>query len=166
VVKITEDGIPTTRLKAPTIEFNKCFKPNDPKELFIAMNEFAYMLHVKDAMGACFWIEWLFHFTRKKKCLIVPREYSSKHMNDSIWMVWDIILETKGVLIEKILKSVVSLFSIAFVPASKERRRFLIYYAVSLCCDTVNMNVEMVAKKIDCEKCLVMYEDIKKHEIK
>jgi hypothetical protein len=39
VVKITEDGIPTTRLKAPTIEFNKCFKPNDPKELFIAMND-------------------------------------------------------------------------------------------------------------------------------
>ena len=82
--------------------------------------------------------------------------YSTKHMNDSIWMVWDIILvHAKGVLIEKILK-----------PASKERRRFLIYYAISLCCDPVHLNVEMVAKKVDYEKCLVMYEDIKKHEIK
>ena len=47
-----EEGIPKTRLKAPTIEFNKAFRPNDPKELFIPMNEFSYMLHEKNAIGA------------------------------------------------------------------------------------------------------------------
>lgn len=167
VVKITDAEIPTSRLKAPTIEFNKSFKPNDPKEMFIAMNEFAYMLHMKDTIGACFWVEWL--LARKKKCLIVNREYSIKHGNDCIWMVWDIITDyAEGALIQKIVKSVVSLFSIAFVPASKERRRFLIYYAISLCCEPVQLNVEMVADKkvVDLyEKCAVMYEDIKKHEI-
>jgi hypothetical protein len=166
-----EEGIPTSKLKAPTIEYNKAFQPNDPKELFIAMNEFGYMLHTKNTIGACFWVEWLIQFTQKRKCVVVERNYSRKHKTDSIWLLWDtIIAYSNGVLIEKIIKSVISLFSIAFVPASKERRRFLIYYAISLCCDPIQFDVDMISNKSIIEqaygKCSVMYEEIKKHEIK
>jgi hypothetical protein len=101
----------------------------------------------------------------------VERNYSRKHKTDSIWLLWDtIIAYSNGVLIEKIIKSVISLFSIAFVPASKERRRFLIYYAISLCCDPIQFDVDMISNKSIIEqaygKCSVMYEEIKKHEIK
>lgn len=166
-----EEGIPKSRLKAPTIEYNKAFLPNDPKELFIAMNEFGYMLDKKDTIGACFWIEWMFNFTRKRKCVIVERNYASKHKTDSIWLVWDTILAyAQGILVQKIIKSIISLFSIAFVPASKERRRFLLYYAISLCCEPILLDVELISdKKIietAYEKVSIMYEDIKKNEIK
>jgi hypothetical protein len=166
-----DEGIPTSRLKAPTIEFNKAFQPTDPKELFIAMNEFGYMLHSKNTIGACFWVEWLLIFTHKKKCAIVERNYSTKYRTDSVWLLWDTILVyTEGVLIKKIIDAVVSLFSIAFVPASKERRRFLIYYAIALCCEPISLDVEMVSDKKLIERahtmCSVMYNDIKIHEVK
>jgi hypothetical protein len=166
-----EDGIPSSRLKAPTIEFNKAFKQNDPKELFIAMNEFSYMLHCKNTVGACFWIEWLFQFTHKRKCLIAERNYSTKHKQDAVWLLWDtILLYAEGPLIQKIIQNVLSLFSIAFVPAAKERRRFLLYYAVSLCCEQISLEIEMISDKKIIEqvykKCSVMYKDIKAHEVK
>ena len=166
-IQIVKEGIPTSRLQAPTIEYNKTFLPNDPKELFMSMNEFGYMLHSKNAMGACYWIEWI--FLQKQKC--VERNYSTKHKTDNIWIVWDTIFHySEGVLLQKILKSVVSLFSIAFVPAVKERRRFLLYYAVSLCCEQVHLDVDMISDKKTIEhayeKCSGMYIDIKKHEVK
>lgn len=170
MIQITkEEGIPTSRLKAPTIEYNKAFLPNDPKELFIPMNEFGYMLHTKNTMGACFWIEWI--FIQKRKCPVIERRYSTKHRTDSIWLFWDTILHySEGVLIQKIMKSVISLFSIAYVPAAKERRRFLLYYAIALCCEPVLLDIDMISdKKIieqAYEKCSLMYVDIKKNEIK
>lgn len=165
-----EEGIPKSRLKAPTIEYNKAFLPNDPKELFIAMNEFGYMLDTKNTIGACFWVEWLFNFTHKRKCVIVERTYTSKHKTDSIWLLWDTILSyAQGILVQKIIKSILSLFSIAFVPASKERRRFLVYYAISLCCESIPLDVELISDKKIIEKAYdkvsVMYEEIKKQEI-
>jgi hypothetical protein len=172
IIQIPKDeGIPTSRLKATTIEFNKAFQSTDPKELFISMNEFGYMLHTKNTIGACFWVEWLLHFTQKKKCHIVERNHSTKYRTDSIWLVWDTILfYAEGVLVKKIIHSLLSLFSIAFVPASKERRRFLIYYAISLCCETIALDVEMVSDKKLIERatqtCSIMYEDIKVHEMK
>ncbi len=166
-----DDGIPKSRLKAPTIEYNKAFLKNDPKELFIAMNEFGYMLDTKNTIGACFWVEWLIHFTRKRKCKIVERNYTAKHKTDSIWLMWDTILAYgQGVLVQKILNSIISLFSIAFVPASKERRRFLLYYAISLCCEPISLDIEMISDKKIIEKAYEkvssMYEEIKKNEIK
>lgn len=172
IIQIPKDeGIPTSRLKAPTIEFNKAFQSADPKELFISMNEFGYMLHSKNTIGACFWVEWLLHFTQKKKCVILERNHSTKYRTDSIWLLWDTILVyAEGILVRKIIDAVLSLFSIAFVPASKERRRFLIYYAISLCCEPISLDVEMVSDKKIIERahktCSIMYEEIKIHEMK
>lgn len=165
-----EEGINKMRLKAPTIDFNKAFKSSDPKELFIPMNEFSFALYSKDVGGSCFWIEWLFQFTHKRKCLVVERNYSSKHKQDMVWLLWDtILLYANGVLIKKIIHSVLSLFSIAFVPAVKEKRRFLLYYAVSLCCEKIALDIEMISDKTILEqvykKCSVMYKDIKAHQI-
>ena len=63
--------VPKSRLKAPTITFNKAFQAEDPKELFIPLNEFSYMLSVKDSVGACFWVEWMFLLFHKHKTMIV-----------------------------------------------------------------------------------------------
>lgn len=172
MVKIPKDiTIPKSRLVAPTIDFNKAFKPADPKELIISMNEFGYMLHTKNVMGACFWIEWMIQFMQKHKCVAVDRPYCSKYKTDAVWLIWDTLLGfVKNPLIQQILESIIRLFTIAYSPACKERRRFLLYYAISLVCDPIQMNVELVSdKKIISqayEKCGSMFKEIKKQEVK
>jgi len=143
IVKVPET-IPTSRLKAPTIEFNKAFQPNDPKELFIPLNEFSYMLSIKDSVGACFWIEWMYLLFHKHKTMIVREKKI-----DPIWLVWETIQwYAKDPLIEKVVQSIVSLFSVGFSPSLKEKRRFMIYYAITLCCDPPPCSELIQDKKI------------------
>lgn len=143
IVKVPET-LPTSRLKAPTIEFNKAFQPSDPKELFIPLNEFSYMLSMKDSVGACFWVEWMYLVIHKNKTTIV-RE---KKM-DPIWLVWETIQAyAKEPLVEKVIQSILSLFSVAYSPSLKEKRRFMIYYAISLCCESIPCTDLINDKKI------------------
>ena len=163
----------TDRLKAPSVEFiGTIFKPEDPKALFVPLNEFAYQLHSKNTLDACYWIEWILEYTSKKKCTAFVRNLCPKHCADSIWIIWELLLHTTSKLhdmIQKIMKSVLSLFCIRYTPVCNERRRFLLYYAVSLCCETIQLDIPMVEQKhlIDpiYEKCKVLYKNIKKNEI-
>jgi len=161
-----EEGIPKTRLKAPTIEYNKAFRPNDPKELFIPMNEFSYMLHEKNAIGACFWIEWLLAFFHKRKCVLTDRQ-----SKDPIWLVWEtILLYAKDPMVEKVVRASLSLFSAAYSPSSKEKRRFMMYYAITLCCEPVSFDVEIITNKKIIEQAYVkgdlLFQEKKLHEVK
>ena len=93
----------TERLKAPSISYiEPIFKPKDPKELFIAANEFAYNISAerRNMAAACYWIEWIIEFDnickkRKEPVYCDKRaEYSveSKLQRDMIWIVWDTLL--------------------------------------------------------------------------
>ena len=149
IVKVPET-LSSTSLKAPTIEFNKAFQPSDPKELFIPLNEFSYMLSIKDSVGACFWVEWIFLVIHKNKTMIIR----DKKKIDPIWLVWETIeVYAKEPLVEKVVQSILSLFSVAYSPSLKEKRRFMIYYAISLCCDTITCD-ELIKDKKTIEKIL------------
>ena len=55
----------SSKLQAPSIEFaNVIFKTGDPKELFIAINEFAYHISSKskNSVSACYWLEWIIQY--------------------------------------------------------------------------------------------------------
>ena len=62
-----------SKLKAPNINYtDKVFKKNDPKELLISINEFAYHISIdsKNAVLATYWLEWLLDYEiicKKKK---------------------------------------------------------------------------------------------------
>jgi hypothetical protein len=164
-----EEGIPKARLKAPTIEFNKAFQKNDPKELFIPMNELSYMLYEKNAIDACFWVEWLLSFFHKHKCVLQDRSYCCP--KDPIWLVWETILVyAKDPMIEKIVKSILSLFCGAYTSSCKEKRRFMLYYAITLCCEPILFDVEIISNKKIIEQAYVkgdlLFQDKKTHEVK
>jgi len=173
----------SSKLKAPTIEYAKgVFKPDDPKELYIAVNEFAY--HVskdsKNSVSACYWLEWILEFEtmckqNKEGCVAETRTFApvlDKFAKDSIWIIWDIILvntQDKHPLLRKIIQALLELFSIKYTSGVKKKRRFIIYFAINLLTENVDFNIDIIGNKssIDAimKKIGLVYKDVKKNEI-
>lgn len=173
----------TDRLKAPSIEYaSDLFLKEDPKELFIALNEFMYHISVKNMRSACYWIEWVIDFDaicKKRKTPIYcerrkfVKNVEKKFSLDIMWILWDGILKQANTLgdefIIKLMADLVDIFSIKYTTASCKKRRYLLYFAVSLLCETVPTHIELVSdKKIVqnvIEKIDNVYKQIKKNEV-
>lgn len=174
-----------SKLKAPNVDYAKeSFYKDDPKELFIAINEFAY--HVsqesKNIVLACYWIEWIIEFekicsSKKIKCICERRLFAPvnpKYQMDIIWIIWDVLLKQSNKIennkvCEKILKALLSIFSIKYSNGSKKRRKYLLYFAVALMIEKIDLNVEIIndKKEIDIivSKINIIYKQLKKNEI-
>lgn len=174
----------TSKFKAPHTNYAAdSFMREDPKELFMAINEFAY--HVsqesKNIVSACYWIEWIIELEsiykqRKEKCSCERREFApvhDKYQMDVIWIIWDVLLKTckktGNSLSNKIMQSLLNIFSIKYSGSVKKRRRYLLYFAVSLLTEHINYNIEMIENKAEvdiiCSKINFIYKNIKKNEI-
>jgi len=175
----------TDRFKAPNISFaEKIFQHEDPKELYIALNEFTYNISPegRNALQACYWIEWIMEFEsickiKKEKCICERRSnmpVDQKFQKEIIWIIWDAFLKfaetDANPLIKKIMKSLLHLFALRYNTGCCKKRKFLMYFAVSLLTEPINMNIEIVktetkekianiTKKID-----LIYKQIKKNE--
>jgi len=172
----------TERLKAPSVHYAEpIFRPKDPKELYIAINELAYHISKDSAniMQACYWIEWVMEFDalckkRKEPCFCEARvelNVDRPSKRDIIWLVWDCVLHTGkncSPFIEKILKSLLHLFCIKYTTASGKKRRYLLYYCVSLLTEPVPQNIDLVSDKEIVQTVLKninkVYRQIKKNE--
>jgi hypothetical protein len=172
-----------SRLKAPTIKYvEDIFKPDDPKELFIAMNEFAYHLtkDSKNSVSASYWLEWILEYEtlckhKKELCMGETRQFApvqDKYRNDIIWLVWDIILHEcegkKNPLLTKIINALLEIYSIKYTSGVKKRRKFLIYFAISVLTDPIDLTVEIIANKKELDAIIqkigIVYKDVKKNE--
>ena len=174
----------TDRFKAPNVEYgSEYFMKEDPKELFIAINELAYNLsdESKNVIQSCYWIEWITEFEsickNKKEKLKCERRSNipveSKCQMDVIWIIWDIFLQKskeKPVIIQKIMKALLSLFTLKYSSGCNRKRKYIIYFAVSLLCENINLTediireqqkeiVTTILKKID-----TIYKQIKSNE--
>lgn len=168
------------RLKASSTHFvDDIFLEKDPKELFIAMNEFAY--HVssekKNMSSACFWIEWIIEFdlvcrNRKEPVYCERRKYEvePKFQKDIIWIVWDIFLfySKTNPFITNILNALNGLFCIKYTTACCKKRKYLLYFAIELLTESVSTNVELFSDKktleIVTQQIHQIYKQIKKNE--
>ena len=174
----------TRRLKAPNIKYAELvFKENDPKELFIAINEFAYNIskESKDITSACYWTEWILQFdilckNKKIICNCERRTFvivDDKYQMETVWILWDALINeaktksNKGYL--KVIKSLLNLYCIKFTPGVKRRRKYLIYSAISCLTEDVNFNIPLVEKKeliyTITNKISILYKEVKKNEI-
>ena len=172
-----------SKLKAPTIKYvEDIFKPDDPKELFIAMNEFSYHLtkDSKNSVSACYWLEWILEYEtlckhKKELCMGETRQFApiqDKFKNDIIWLVWDIILHEcsskKNPLLTKIVNALLEIFSIKYTNGVKKRRKFLIYYAISILTDPLDLTIDIISNKNELDAIIkkigVVYKDVKKSE--
>ena len=173
-----------SKLVAPRITYaEQVFKKEDPKELFIAANEFAY--HVSDsksAVQACYWFEWIMEFEKRckknKEMISCARRtfvaVQDKYQMEPIWLVWHIILsstnDNKDLILQRILNALLSIYCIRFTPGVKSRRRYIIYFAISILTEHVNIAVPIINNerqiKNIVDKIDVVYQDVKKNEIR
>jgi hypothetical protein len=171
-----------SKLKAPSIEFAKdVFKSDDPKELYIAMNEFAYHISkgARNGVMACYWLEWLLEFETQCKqnktvCIAETRTFApvlDKFTKDPIWLIWELLLQTASSdpLVKKIMGALLDLFSIKYTSGSKRKRRFLIYFAINLLTEPVDLKIDIMTNKAQIDSVMqkigLVYKDVKKNEI-
>ena len=174
------------KLQATADDFGKhLLRKEDPKELAICVNEFAFHIHasvshVPNMMQACYWIEWILEFDtlckkRKNPCKLdrrhhIPVEF--KFQNDLIWVIWDAIMdcvETKQDSLQKqILDGILALFCIKYTTAAAKKRRPLLYFAIELLTEPYNTSIAIVTDKNKVETTLLhidsVYKQIKKNE--
>lgn len=174
----------TDKLRAPNIHFiDNIFRNGDSNELFIAMNEFSYNLskNIKNTIIACYWVEWIFEFEirckkKKQKCLIERREWipvQDKFQMDIVWLIWEIILfyakENHNTITQKIIDSLLELFTLRYSSATKRKRRYIIYFAISLLTDIYDLTTHITTRQKEIERIIdnieIIYKNVKKNEI-
>ena len=174
------------RLKAPRVDYaQEFFRERDPKEIFIAMNEFAYHISrdSKNTLLACYWVEWIVEFetickAKKETCRCERRSHipvDDKLQFDPIWMIWDMIvarssqIDEYSPLTQKIVNSLLRLYCIRFTPGVRKKRRYLIYFAISLLTTEYDSKIEMINDRLVIETAVEninsVYKQIKQHEI-
>ena len=145
----------SNKLNAPNISFGKYFfKDNDPKEVFVAINELAYNLYHKNKnlLKAHYWIEWIVNYDtkcRRSKNQLICGSRShipvhSKFHTDVVWIVWDIILlysNNFNKIIKKILASLLNLFCLKYTFSCKKKRKYILYFACELITEYVNITI-------------------------
>ena len=175
----------TDRFKAPNVKYaDDVFLKDDPKELFVSINELAYNISSdgKNIINACYWIEWIIEFetvckNRREKCKCERRSQipvDSKSQMDIIWIVWDIFLKEankRSKIIIKIVTALLNLFTLKYTSCCNKKRKYILYFVVSLLCENVAIDEEIIRKsqqeivtnvlaKID-----MVYKQIKKNEV-
>jgi hypothetical protein len=171
----------TERLKAPSMRYAEgLFLKEDPKELYIAVNEFCFHLENRNMVNACYWVEWVIEFDlicrkRKESCLCQKRlekPVENKYQRDIIWLVWDglMAMVEKGgnPFLMKLMNSLLTLFCIKYTTGACKKRRYLLYFAVALLTEPVPTHIDLVVKKElvanAVEKIGEVYKQIKKNE--
>ena len=174
----------TDHFKAPNVKYaDSIFKTDDPKELFIAINELMYSLSSdgKNNINACYWMEWIMEFeqvckNRKEKINCEYRSFvnvETKFQKDIIWIIWDCLLnesKNRNELIVKIIKSCLTIFTLKYSAGCYKKRKFILYFIISLLTENIDLHEEIlknsekekisnIVKNIDS-----IYKQIKKNE--
>jgi hypothetical protein len=174
----------TERFKAPSIKYaEEIFMKDDPKELFVAMNEFAYNISedYKNIVSACYWMEWIIEFDtvckiKKEKCKCERRSnipVDSKFQMEIIWMIWDIFLlesQTKSKIFQKIINALLTLFTLKYTTGCHKKRKYILYFIVSMFCENIDVSDDIIRESqkevigVVIDKIDIIYKQIKKNE--
>jgi hypothetical protein len=153
------------KLKATSLDFvNKVFKKNDPKDLYVAINEFMYHLEItKDIVSVCYWIEWILQYEmrckkNKEKSESTEREYDveKKFKTDNVWILWDcyrIVLETIDAIeknkdiYKKIYNALLTLFTVRYNASTKRKRVYILYLMASVLTEKIDLSIKIINNK-------------------
>jgi hypothetical protein len=174
------------RLEAPSIKFaEEILHPDDPKEIYIAVNEFSYNIGSKKSnmLKACYWIEWLIEFDilcrkRKQPCICKRRSVNvdKKNQCDVIWVLWDSLIyysknaKVNPPMAKKLILSLKELFTAKYTPGATKKRKFLLYFAVEIITEHYSLENELFTQhtkqmlSVVSNKINFLYKQIKNNE--
>lgn len=145
------------KLKSPSIHYCKdILKKEDANELIICINEFCYHISISsmNSYDAMYWMEWLLEYTlvckkKKDKCLAERRQNIPVHSDfqcDPIWIIWEAIQLEANKRLNKIQNKVIQnlflLYCVRFSDGTKRKRKYMIYFAISLLTDYVDIALD------------------------
>ena len=130
---------------------------------------------------AFYWVDWILGFEslckkNQKKVLVASRRnynVDAKYQMDIIWIIWELIMNESNKRapgIKKIIEAISELFCVRFQPGTKKKRKFMIYFAISLLTEpfdtkiplfTNQEHIKKITNKID-----NIYKILKKNEVK
>lgn len=175
----------TDKLKAPNVLYaNEVFQKDDPKELYIAINELSYNVSKdgKNTINACYWMEWIMEFknickAKREQCICDRRDWApvdNKGQIDVVWIIWDIFMreadQRKNPLIKKIINSLLALFTLKYSTTTYKKRKFIMYFIISLLVENPKISGELIKEPIKEKISLVVnkihlvYKQIKRNE--
>lgn len=174
----------THRLKASNLDFAApIFLKDDPKEFFIAVNEFAYCISKQglcNGLEASYWLEWVIEFEsmckkKKEPCHCQRRTFvqvQEKSQMDIIWIVWNALLyesTKRNDTIQKIVRSLLNLFCLRYSSGVKRKRKYIMYFAIALLTEEIPLDKPFIENKEAVESVVqgihLIYKQIKKHEV-
>ena len=172
------------RLKAPNVDYGQdVFLKEDPILYYMAINELAFHLssESKNGLLACYWIEYIMELEEsyKYKTKIERRTFAPVdpiHQMDIIWLIWDTILkqdEKDTIKVKKeILYSLLELYCLKYSKTSFKKRKFILYFAVSLLIEHVDTTIPLISDNYKKQmkeiipKINMIYKQIKQKEEK
>jgi hypothetical protein len=172
----------TERFKAPTVKYAEdIFLKDDPKELFVAANEFAYNISEdgKKCVSACYWLEWIIEFEnickqKNERFRCERRTFAaveSKCQMDVIWIIWDIFFEEskkRSTLIQRIVGSAFNIFCLKYRSGCHKKRKLIIYFIIGVLTEPITLDEEIVKDKakigVITKSIDKIYKQIKKNE--
>lgn len=172
----------TERFKAPSIEYaTDIFLEDDPKELFIAVNEFIYTLdnNIKDTVSACYWMEWILEFEsickrKKEKCKAHRRVFAkvdAKLQMNIVWLIWDIFIQESlkhNQIVQRIIQSTLNIFCLRYTEGSQKRHKFLLYFIIRVLTEPLAFDESIVENKEELANIInnihTIYKQVKKNE--
>lgn len=183
----------TERFRADSVEYAQAlFQSEDPKEVFIPMNEFLYCLRPEsaDPLAACYWVIWMLDFEqlckkRKDRVFCQRRPFTSSHdvhpkaSRDLVWLIWDGLLQSVNTkygtpqhLAVRTMQSLLRMFCVHYTNAACKKRQYMLYFAVNLCIEpwTPYMNsIPLISDKSLVEIAMrnidTIYKQIKANEV-
>ena len=124
----------------------KIIKPNDPSEINVVMNEFAFQITSRtgNLTKALYWLNWILEWEKINiksaegfKCAPRNRKYiNPKYYYDIVWIIWDVIFQEAQVrnneTLHKQLMGLFKLFKYNFTSAGKRRKASLLIHSLQL----------------------------------
>lgn len=134
----------TSHFKADNLHYVvKYFKENDPKEIYIFLNEYIYNLENKNFYMSVMWLKWILDYnkqcTKKKVRLECDERFNNEHMKESlkrhcVWILWDIVIDKskKNTLHHELIGILNDMFMIQIEETKILRRVHLIILATKV----------------------------------
>ena len=143
-------------LKAPSNSYARTImKQEDPMELYVPINEFAYCLksETRDSIRAIYWVAWILKYASKYKedqktyliCAYRSNEYvEEKFLRSPIWILWAVILENKNDIIEALYK----MYCLRWSQGDLKKRLPFLITAIIFVCESNALDNSLVPKNI------------------